>query len=142
MNLQEIKSCLINAYFEVAFAKLPLPPIGPHQALQVIKTRLLGTFSNPKPKAQKIFSELKGLHQIPSVDNIIPYTSTSITLPHLCQGDHGHCIVTSSDGGMGRLGGGSYMLGFVWGHRGWVSYFFYFLFCFCAVVNSSSMAGT
>ena len=31
--------------------------------------------------------------------NIIPYTYTSITLPHLCQGCHGHCIVTSSDGG-------------------------------------------
>ena len=73
--------------------------------------------------------------------NIIPYTSTSITLPHLCQGHHGHCIVTSSDGGMGRLGGGSFILGFGWGDRGWV-YFFYFLFCFCAAVNCSFMAGT
>ena len=68
-------------------------------------------------------------------------TSTSIILPHLCQGYHGHCIVTSSDGGMGRLGGGSFILGFGWGDRGWV-YFFYFLFCFCAVVNCSFMAGT
>ena len=31
--------------------------------------------------------------------NIIPYTSTSIKLPHLCQGYHSHCIATSSDGG-------------------------------------------
>ena len=38
-------------------------------------------------------------------------TSTSITLPHLCQGYHGHCIVTSSDGGMGRFGGGTFMSG-------------------------------
>ena len=30
-------------------------------------------------------------------------TSTSITLPYLCQSYHGHCIVTSSDGGMLRL---------------------------------------
>ena len=33
------------------------------------------------------------------------------------------CIVTLSDGRMGRLGGGSFMLGFGWGDRGWVSYF-------------------
>ena len=37
--------------------------------------------------------------------NIIPYTSTPITLPHLCQGYHDHCIVTSSDGGDGKVGG-------------------------------------
>ena len=36
--------------------------------------------------------------------NTIPYTSTSMTLPHLCQGYHGHCVFTSSDGGEG--GGG------------------------------------
>ena len=52
------------------------------------------------------------------------------------------CIVTSSDGGMGRFGGGSFMLGFGWGDRGWVSCFFYFLFCFCAVVDCSLMVGT
>ena len=76
--------------------------------------------------------------------DIIPYTSTSITLPDLCQGYHGHCIVTSSDGegGMGWLGNGSFMLGFGWWDRGWVSYFFYFLLCFCAVVICSFMAGT
>ena len=68
-------------------------------------------------------------------------TFPHLTLPHFCQGYHDHCIVTSSDGGMGRLGGGSFILGFGWGDRGWV-YFFYFLFCFCAVVNCSFMAGT
>ena len=26
--------------------------------------------------------------------SIIPYTSTSIALPHMCQGYHGHCIGT------------------------------------------------
>ena len=41
--------------------------------------------------------------------NIIPYTSTSITLSHLCQGYHGHYIVTSSDGGIRKLRGGSFM---------------------------------
>ena len=45
-------------------------------------------------------------------------------------------------GGMGRSGSGSFMLGFGWGDIGWVSYFFYFLVCFCAVVNCSFMAGT
>ena len=74
--------------------------------------------------------------------NIVPYTSKSITLLHLCQGYHGHCIVTSSDGEMARVRGGSFMLGFGWGDRGWVSYFFYCLFCFCAIVNCSFMGGT
>ena len=60
------------------------------------------------------------------VEYNIPYTSTSIRLPHLCQGYHGHCAVTSIDGRMGRLGGGSFMLGFWWGDRGWVSYFINF----------------
>ena len=63
--------------------------------------------------------------------NIILYTSTSITLPHLCQGYHGHWIATSSDVGMGRLGGGSFILGFGWGCREWVSYFFYSLLFLC-----------
>ena len=55
--------------------------------------------------------------------NITPsLTFPHLTLPHLCQGYHDHCIVTSSDGGMGRLGGGSCMVGFVWGYKGWVSY--------------------
>ena len=35
--------------------------------------------------------------------NIIPYTSTSITLPHLCQGYHGHYIVISSNWGNGKV---------------------------------------
>ena len=43
---------------------------------------------------------------------------------------------------VGRFGGGSFILGFGWGDRRWVSYFFYFLFCFCTVVNCSFMAGT
>ena len=63
-------------------------------------------------------------------------------LSRLCQGCHGHYIVTSSDGRMGTLGGGSFMLEFGWGDRGWVSRFFCFLFCFCAVVNCSFLAGT
>ena len=37
--------------------------------------------------------------------------------------------------------GSSFKLGFGWGNRGWVPYFFYFLFCFWAVVNWSFMAG-
>ena len=41
--------------------------------------------------------------------NIIPYTSTSITFPHLCQGYYGHCIVASSNEEMGRLEGGSFV---------------------------------
>ena len=75
--------------------------------------------------------------------SIIPYTSASITLPHLCQGSHGHCIVTSSDGGSERLGlgvgGGLFMLGFGWDESGWVPNIFYFLCCFCAAVNCSFM---
>ena len=50
---------------------------------------------------------------------------------------------------MGRLwggrrsagGGGSFLLGFGLEVRGLVSWFFYFLFCFCGVVNCSVMAG-
>ena len=59
--------------------------------------------------------------------NIIPYTSTSITLPHLCQGYHSHCVVTSSDGGMGKLGASSFILGFGWGDRG--GYHIFSIFC-------------
>ena len=47
-------------------------------------------------------------------------------MSHLCQGYHGHCTVTSIDGRMGRLGGGSFMLGFGWRDRGWVSHFISF----------------
>ena len=59
--------------------------------------------------------------------NIIPYTSTSITLPYLWQGYHGHCIVTSNDR---KLGGGSFILRFGWGIWGWVLYFFIFCYVF------------
>ena len=38
---------------------------------------------------------------------VIPYTSTSIRLLHLCQ--RYHCLVTANDGNMGMLGGGSFM---------------------------------
>ena len=60
--------------------------------------------------------------------NIIPYTSTPITLPYLCQGYHGHCIITSSDGGDGKVGAGSFMLRFGEDSedREWVSYFLNF----------------
>ena len=40
-----------------------------------------------------------------------------------------------------KVGGGSFKLWFGWQDREWVSHFFYFLFCFCAVVNCSFMAG-
>ena len=66
--------------------------------------------------------------------------TSSLTLSHplhppICAKDiMVNCTVTSSDGVIVRLGGGSFMLGFWWGTRGWVSYFFYFLFCFCAVL--------
>ena len=74
--------------------------------------------------------------------NIITFPTFHIHyIAPFVQGYHGHCIVTSSDGGMGKLGGASFMLGFGWGDRGWVSYF-YFLFCFRAVVNCSFLAGT
>ena len=50
-------------------------------------------------------------------------------------------IVTANEGGMGRLGVGSIVLGYRWGDREWVSHFLYFLFCFCAAVNCYFMAG-
>ena len=53
-----------------------------------------------------------------------------------------YCTVTPSDGGIERLGRGSFMLGMGWGSRSWISHFFYFFFCFCAVVNCSFMDGT
>ena len=49
---------------------------------------------------------------------MIPYTSTLILLPQLCQGYQDHCIVTSGNGGMGRLGMVYFMLGFGWGTGG------------------------
>ena len=62
--------------------------------------------------------------------NIIIYTSTSIILPHLCQGYHGQCIVTSSDRGMGQSGAGSFILGFGWGTKGGYHIFSFFVFIF------------
>ena len=71
-----------------------------------------------------------------------------LTLPHpldcpICAKD---IMVTVSllqvMGRMGSLGGGSSILGFGWGDKGWLLYFSYFLFWFCAVVNCSLMAGT
>ena len=50
--------------------------------------------------------------------NDIPYTYTSITVPHFCQGYQDYCIVSSTDGGMEILEGGSFILGFGWGDRG------------------------
>ena len=43
---------------------------------------------------------------------IIPYSSISIRLPNFCLGYHDHCVVATYNGGMGRLGVGSIMLGF------------------------------
>ena len=63
--------------------------------------------------------------------NIMPYTSTSITLSHFCQIYYSHCNVTSSDRGMGRLGCGLFMLVFGWGNRGWVSFFIFFVLFMC-----------
>ena len=45
-----------------------------------------------------------------------------------------HCIVTSSDGGMGssgRGGAGSFILGFGWGDRAWVYFFLFFVLFLC-----------
>ena len=35
---------------------------------------------------------------------IIPYTSTSVRSPHLCQRYHDHFVVVTNMGGMGKLG--------------------------------------
>ena len=79
--------------------------------------------SPPHPKCKKYF--------------FIFYISTFIRLPHLYQGNHDHCGVTAKDGVMGRVRSGSLMLGFRWENRGWVPYFFYFLFFFSVVGNFS-----
>ena len=68
--------------------------------------------------------------------NIVPYTSKSITLLHLCQGYHGHCIVTSSDGEMGRVRGeGWFIYVRVWvgGQRVGIIFFLLFVpfLCYC-----------
>ena len=69
--------------------------------------------------------------------NIIPYTSTSITLLHLCQEYHDHYIVISSNGRMGRLGGGSFMLGFGWGTVcGYHIFSIFFFFMLLVIVLS------
>ena len=85
---------------------------------------------------------LKGQHKIPNVILIFHHSLHFhiYQIVHLCQGFHNHCVVTANDGGMGEMGGGWFVLGFGGGDKGWVSYFFYFLFCFCAV-NCSFMTG-
>ena len=87
---------------------------------------------------KSLFSEtLKG----PAPD---PKCELNITLPHLL-----HFFICAKDimvtvllfqviGGMGGGGGGSFISGFGWGHRRWVSYGFS---NFCSV-NCSFMAGT
>ena len=73
--------------------------------------------------------------------SIIPYTSTSLHCP-ICVKDIMVIVLLLQVMGDGKVGGGSFMLEFGWGDRRWVSYFFYFLFCFCGVVNFSFMAGS
>ena len=64
---------------------------------------------------------------------ILPYTSTSITLPQSCQGYYDHCIATSSDMGMRRLGVSSFILGFGCWHCGGshICFLFFVLFSCC-----------
>ena len=54
---------------------------------------------------------------IPNISSFLNI-SISIRLPHLCQGDNDHCVVTTYDRWMGRLGSGSLMLVFGWGNGG------------------------
>ena len=70
-----------------------------------------------------------------------------LTLPHplhcpICAKDIIVTVLLLQVMGDGKVGGGSFMLEFGWGDRRWVSYFFYFLFYFCGVVNFSFMAGS
>ena len=68
--------------------------------------------------------------KIPHVTNLATKTTLKAKLnPEIPS------IITSSDGGMGRVGGGSFILGFGWGDGVGIFFFFYFLFCFCVVVN-------
>ena len=43
--------------------------------------------------------------------------------------------------GDGKVGAGLLIVGFGWGDRGWVSYFFYFLFCLSLVILSLPLLG-
>ena len=73
--------------------------------------------------------------------NIIPYTSTSIRFPYLCQGYHDRCVDTANNLGMGRLrggGGGSFMLGYVRVGGGGQLFIYVRVY---AVVNCSFMTG-
>ena len=88
------------------------------------------------------------LTQGPAPDPKCELNITSfLTLPHplycpICAKDIMVTVLLLQVMGDRKVGGGSFILGFGWGDRGWVSYFFCFLFCFCAVVNCSFMAGT
>lgn len=64
-----------------------------------------------------------------------------IIIESISHGYHRHWVATSSSGGIGRVGGCSFMSGFGLGDRGLDHIFLYFLFCFCSVVNCSFMAG-
>ena len=79
---------------------------------------------------------LNGLQQIPiEVEcNTIPYTSTSIGLPHLCQGYHDPSVVTAKDGGIRRLGGGGFVYIRVWRGGGEEIGIVVFLFFNCSVM--------
>ena len=88
------------------------------------------------------------LTQGPAPDpNCELYITSFLTLAHSF-----HLLICTSDimivvllfqrmGGAGWKEGGSFMLGFGWGDRRWVSYFLFF-FYFCTVVYYSFMAGT
>ena len=66
--------------------------------------------------------------------NIIPYTSTSITLPHLYQGYHGHCIVVWSNWGDGKVGG-RFIYVRVWVGRQGVGIIFFLFFVLLIVLS-------
>ena len=72
---------------------------------------------------------------------ISPYRM-SIRLSHLCQGCHDHCVATANDKGNGKVERW-FIYVRVWvGDMMWVSYAFYFLFCFFDILNCSFMTGT
>ena len=77
-------------------------------------------------------SWLKGLYQIPSVSCLFHhyFSFQFIRLPHLCKGNHDHCVVTANSESIGMLGD-SFMLGFGCGDReGVCTIFLYFFLLF------------
>ena len=65
--------------------------------------------------------------QVPVEYTIIPYTSMIIRLPHICQGYHDHCVVTTYDGGWEAWELLHLCYGLGGGHRG--GYRSFYIFC-------------